>query len=42
MKDIETWLISNSPIRPWDLDQGFIPESSPEPTTDHRSQRRDR
>lgn len=26
MKDIETWLISNSPIRPWDLDQGFIPE----------------
>lgn len=26
MKDIETWLISNSPIRPWDLDQGFIPQ----------------
>jgi len=25
MKDIETWLIANSPIRPWDLDQGFIP-----------------
>jgi cytochrome c biogenesis protein CcdA len=26
MKDIETWLISNSPIRPWDLDSGFIPQ----------------
>lgn len=26
MKDIETWLISNSPIQPWGLDQGFIPE----------------
>ena len=25
MKDIETWLVVNSPIRPWDLDQGFIP-----------------
>jgi cytochrome c-type biogenesis protein len=26
MKDIETWLVSNSPLRPWTLDQGFIPE----------------
>jgi len=26
MKDIETWLILNSPIQPWNLDQGFIPE----------------
>lgn len=26
MKDIETWLVQYSPIRPWDLDQGFIPE----------------
>lgn len=26
MKDIETWLIANSPIRPWNLDSGFIPE----------------
>ena len=27
MKDIETWLIINSPIQPWTLDRGFIPES---------------
>lgn len=26
MKDIETWLIVNSPIRPWELDSGFIPQ----------------
>lgn len=26
MKDIEAWLVMNSPIRPWDLDSGFIPE----------------
>ena len=26
MKDIETWLVSNSPLRPWTLDQGFIPQ----------------
>lgn len=24
MKDIETWLIVNSPIQPWNLDSGFI------------------
>jgi cytochrome c-type biogenesis protein len=24
MKDIETWLITNSPIAPWNLDSGFI------------------
>lgn len=23
MKDIETWLVANSPWRPWELDQGF-------------------
>ncbi|MCU0265695.1 MAG: cytochrome C biogenesis protein [Actinomycetia bacterium] len=27
MKDLETWLITNSPVRPWDLDSGFIPTS---------------
>ena len=26
MREIEAWLIENSPIRPWDLDQGFIPQ----------------
>jgi cytochrome c biogenesis protein CcdA len=26
MREIETWLIDNSPIQPWNLDQGFIPE----------------
>jgi cytochrome c biogenesis protein CcdA len=25
MKDIETWLVTNSPIAPWNLDSGFIP-----------------
>lgn len=25
MKDIETWLIANAPIAPWNLDSGFIP-----------------
>jgi cytochrome c-type biogenesis protein len=25
MKDIETWLVLNSPLKPWNLDQGFIP-----------------
>ena len=25
MKDLETWLIANSPIAPWNLDSGFIP-----------------
>lgn len=25
MKAIETWLITNSPIAPWNLDSGFIP-----------------
>lgn len=27
MRDIEAWLISNSPVQPWNLDQGFIPQS---------------
>ncbi len=26
MKDLETWLIVNSPFQPWNLDSGFIPE----------------
>jgi cytochrome c biogenesis protein CcdA len=26
MKDLETWLIVNSPIQPWNLDRGFLPE----------------
>ena len=26
MKDLETWLIENSPCQPWNLDEGFIPE----------------
>jgi cytochrome c-type biogenesis protein len=25
MKDIETWLIANAPVAPWNLDSGFIP-----------------
>lgn len=25
-KDIQTWIVENSPIRPWQLDSGFIPE----------------
>lgn len=24
-KDLQTWVIENSPIRPWELDSGFIP-----------------
>ncbi|MCH9816164.1 MAG: cytochrome C biogenesis protein [Actinomycetia bacterium] len=27
MKDLETWLILNSPIQPWNLDSGFIGET---------------
>jgi len=26
MKDFETWVLANSPIAPWRIDQGFIPE----------------
>lgn len=26
-KDVQAWIIENSPIRPWELDSGFIPES---------------
>lgn len=26
MREIETWIVSNSPIQPWNLDQGFIPQ----------------
>ena len=26
LKDLETWLIANSPWQPWNLDSGFIPE----------------
>jgi cytochrome c biogenesis protein CcdA len=25
-KDVQAWIIENSPIRPWELDSGFIPE----------------
>jgi hypothetical protein len=25
-KDLQTWLIEFSPIRPWELDSGFIPQ----------------
>lgn len=25
-KDFQTWVIENSPIRPWELDSGFIPQ----------------
>ena len=25
-RDLQTWVIENSPVRPWELDQGFIPE----------------
>ena len=25
-KDLQAWIIENSPIRPWELDSGFIPE----------------
>jgi hypothetical protein len=24
-KELQFWVIENSPIRPWELDQGFIP-----------------
>jgi cytochrome c-type biogenesis protein len=27
MKDIETWLVQNSPWRPWELDQGFLTDN---------------
>jgi cytochrome c-type biogenesis protein len=26
MREIEAWLIEHSPVQPWNLDQGFIPE----------------
>jgi len=26
-KDLQTWLLDNSPWRPWELDAGFIPDS---------------
>lgn len=26
MKDIETWLIANAPVQPWNLDRGFLPD----------------
>lgn len=26
-KDLQAWIIEHSPIRPWELDSGFIPES---------------
>jgi cytochrome c biogenesis protein CcdA len=26
MKELETWLVANSPLQPWNLDSGFIPE----------------
>lgn len=25
-RDLQTWLIENAPVRPWDLDAGFIPD----------------
>jgi cytochrome c-type biogenesis protein len=25
-RDLQTWVIENSPIRPWELDSGFIPD----------------
>lgn len=25
-RDLQTWLVANSPLRPWDLDAGFIPD----------------
>ncbi len=25
-RDLQAWILENSPIRPWELDQGFIPE----------------
>ena len=26
-KELQTWIIENSPVSPWELDSGFIPES---------------
>lgn len=26
MREIEAWLVQHSPVQPWNLDQGFIPE----------------
>ena len=25
-RDLQAWILENSPIRPWELDEGFIPE----------------
>ncbi len=25
-RDLQAWILEHSPIRPWELDQGFIPE----------------
>jgi cytochrome c-type biogenesis protein len=25
-RDVQAWVIEHSPIRPWELDRGFIPE----------------
>ena len=25
-KDLQTWVIENSPFRPWELDANFIPK----------------
>jgi cytochrome c biogenesis protein CcdA len=27
-RELQTWVIENSPIRPWELDSGFIPNES--------------
>jgi hypothetical protein len=24
-KDLQTWILENSPIRPWEIDSNFIP-----------------
>jgi cytochrome c-type biogenesis protein len=26
MRELEAWILENSPVQPWNLDQGFIPE----------------
>lgn len=26
-RDLQTWILEHSPIRPWELDEGFIPEA---------------
>ncbi|MCB0909676.1 MAG: hypothetical protein KDB63_21455 [Nocardioidaceae bacterium] len=26
-RELQTWLVEHSPVRPWDLDAGFIPDS---------------